>query len=295
MKVRTALGAVQETMLVTLYGRALATRNGGGLLHDPRAVEIVQALDYNFRRFADESQVMGSVLRTRILDDVLRLFVVRFPRATVVEIGAGLNARFERVDNGLVRWVDVDLPDVMDLRRRFFAETARRTMLSASVLDPAWTGAVKRLGPPYVLIAEGVFGYLTEDEVRTALALIAHELPRATVAFDVPGGSAVATRKGRSVCPGLRARLRWTCEDPSQIEQWGLGYRLVESRSLSGASSPLEAPLPFSYQYTMALARILAWPVDAYRLNVYCADGKPSGKPAGHSEEAHAVLRNRSR
>src|SRR5437016_2040171 len=98
MKQSIALGAVQETMLITLYGRALASRAGCKLLRDPRAIEIVEAIDYNVRRFADEAQVLGAMLRTRILDEIAQAFLAWAPGATVVEIGAGLNARFQRLD-----------------------------------------------------------------------------------------------------------------------------------------------------------------------------------------------------
>jgi O-methyltransferase involved in polyketide biosynthesis len=272
MKLPITLGAVQETMLMTLYGRALAARNGDGLLRDPRAVEMVEAIEYDFRRFADEAQVLGAVLRTRILDEIVRVFLAESPRATVVEIGVGLNARFERLDNGIVRWVDVDLPDAMHLRRRFFTETARHAMVASSVLDPVWTDVVKRGRGPYYLIAEGVFGYLREHEAKKALALIAEELPGATIAFDIPGSRSMDARRGHSVWPGLRARIGWVCEDPRQVEQWRLGYRLLDSRSLADVPPPLDRALPFSYRYSIALARVLGWEIDAYRLNIYRAE-----------------------
>jgi NADPH-dependent ferric siderophore reductase len=64
------------------------------------------------------------------------------PAGTVVEVGAGLNTRFERLDNGTIHWVDLDLPDTMDLRRTFFSETDRRRMVAASVADDSWCQTV---------------------------------------------------------------------------------------------------------------------------------------------------------
>jgi O-methyltransferase involved in polyketide biosynthesis len=269
MKQAIALGAVQETMLITLYARALAARSGGALLDDPRAVDIVQALDYDFRRFTDEARGLGAVLRTRVLDEMVRAFLVHVPRATVVEIGAGLNARFERLDNGTLRWVDVDLPDAMRLRRRFFTETACRTMVAASVIDPVWTDVVRSLEGPYLLIAEGVFGYLQEAEVKAAFALIAQTLPGSIVVFDSASSRRPEKRRGHRVWPGLRARSGWVCEDPRQIEGWGLGCCLLDSRSLSEMAATLAHVLPFPIHYSLALARILGWEVDTSRLNAF--------------------------
>ena len=38
----------KETMLVTLYGRALETQSEDPLLRDPAAVEAVRRIDYDF-------------------------------------------------------------------------------------------------------------------------------------------------------------------------------------------------------------------------------------------------------
>ena len=106
------------------------------------------------------------------------------PAATVVEVGTGLNTRFERVDNGQVHWLDVDLPDTIALRRKFFADTARRRMVAASVLDEDWFPAVAQQPGPYFFVAEGVLVYLPEDQVTGALARIAARFGGALLALD---------------------------------------------------------------------------------------------------------------
>ncbi|RZB14166.1 hypothetical protein StrepF001_39995 [Streptomyces sp. F001] len=68
-------------------------------------------------------------------------FLTEHPDGTVVEIGTGLNTRYERVGTGRARWFDLDLPDAIDLRRTFFTDTARRTMIAA-VTDEAWADSV---------------------------------------------------------------------------------------------------------------------------------------------------------
>jgi O-methyltransferase involved in polyketide biosynthesis len=105
-----------------------------------------------------------------MFDVWVRDFLERHPEGTVVEIGAGLNTRFERLDNGR-GWCDLGLPDIVDVRRGFFPDSERRTTLAASVLDPGWIETVRRSPRPYFLVAETVFVYLQEAQVRAALAL----------------------------------------------------------------------------------------------------------------------------
>lgn len=62
----------------------------------------------------------------------------------MIEIGTGLNTRFESVDNGVVRWLDLDLPDTIELRRQFFANTDVATH-RRNERSVAWTATTTRL------------------------------------------------------------------------------------------------------------------------------------------------------
>ena len=132
------LGRVQETALVPLYARALESRRKRPILEDPKAVEIVDSIEWDFRRFGQRRRVVGCSLRSAMFDVWVRDFVLRHPEGTVVEIGAGLNTRFERLDNGSIHWYDLELPDMVELRRRYFSDSERRVTLAASVLDRDW-------------------------------------------------------------------------------------------------------------------------------------------------------------
>ena len=85
------------------------------MLGDRRAAELVDTLDYDFAKFRGPS-LSGSVLRASIFDGYVRSFLAEHPDGTVVDLGCGLSTRFERLDNGRVRWFDLDVPDTMELR-----------------------------------------------------------------------------------------------------------------------------------------------------------------------------------
>ncbi|MFE6645303.1 class I SAM-dependent methyltransferase [Nocardioides sp. NPDC057772] len=147
MKSRVELGAAQETLLIPLYGRAMEMRQRRPWMHDERAVELVESIDYDFAKFKKDSLV-GSVLRGAIFDHWVSEFLREHPGGSVIEIGAGLNTRYERLDNGTARWLEIDLPDAMELRRRFFEDTERRTMHAGSITDPDWVPLVEELPEP---------------------------------------------------------------------------------------------------------------------------------------------------
>ena len=138
MKQTVNLGSVQETLLIPLLSRALETARPNGLLKDPRAVEIVDQLDYDFGKWRGSSSSSLACVRTRIFDEIALRFLELYPDGVIVEIGCGLNTRFERIDNGQARWFELDLDDSIDLRRSFFEDSPRRTMIAGSVFDDDW-------------------------------------------------------------------------------------------------------------------------------------------------------------
>jgi O-methyltransferase involved in polyketide biosynthesis len=263
------LGGVQETALVPLYARALESRRKRPILEDPRAAEIVDSIDWDFRRFGDRRRVVGLSLRSALFDVWVRDFLRRQPEGTVVEIGAGLNTRFERLDNGTVHWYDLDLPDIVDIRRGFFSDSERRITLAASVLDPDWIETVRRSPRPYFLVAETVFPYLEEAQVRGALGQIASGLPQGTVALDTLGRRAVESGNRDHARLNLAARFAWVCEDPIEIEHWNIGLQLRESRTVADVPDSLRPRLPLSLRASLwFLGRFFPKQMKMYQLCV---------------------------
>ena len=115
------LNGVAETLLITLYARAVESQRPDALIKDDKAVAIVKQMDCDFSRLKlhghDEIAV---ILRMRKFDRHVQEFLTRNPNAVVVHIGCGLDTRFERVDNGRVEWFDLDLPEVIEPRLSAF-------------------------------------------------------------------------------------------------------------------------------------------------------------------------------
>lgn len=242
--IEVALGAAQETLLVPLYGRAELTRQGSTLVDDPKAVEMVEAIDYDFSRFDGSMSLIGSVLRTRIFDHWIGRWLDAHPTGTVVEIGAGLNTRFERLDNGQAHWFEVDLPDVIDLRRRFFADTERRTMLAASVLDDDWIDTVAATSGPWFLVAEAVLIYLPEPEVRAAVARLAARFPGSLLAFDTWSTWMRDHQDEHDAISQMDARFEWFCDDIGDLAGEGVTIETLESCTFVDAPAEVLALLP---------------------------------------------------
>ncbi|BBY63717.1 class I SAM-dependent methyltransferase [Mycolicibacterium helvum] len=266
-KIRPELGEVQETLLIPLYGRARDAASRHPVINDRWARDLVDRIDYDFTAFRGGS-LPGSVLRTAVFDGWVRRFLDDHPAGTVVDVGTGLNTRFERVDNGSVRWFDLDLPDSIQLRRNFFSDTDRRTMLAGSVLDTDWYDAVTAAPGPYLFVVEAVLVYLREAQVGNVLAQLAQRFPESLIAFDTAGPKMIANQKRGGAMKAVDARMQWTCGDPRALEKWGL--RLLDSRTLASPQPEVAAKLPARYRCALPiLARIAPGIVGSYRLNLY--------------------------
>ncbi|MCL7430350.1 class I SAM-dependent methyltransferase [Streptomyces sp. YS415] len=264
------LGTVQETLLIPLYGRAVENRKEEPVLRDPRAEEIVDAIDYDFTRFDNLPSLLGTVLRTTLFDHWVADFLTRHPTGTVVEIGTGLNTRYERVDNGQARWFESDLPDVIELRRAFFDDTPRRTAIAASVTDRTWAETVAaRSDGPYLFAAEAVLPFLPADEVRRVVDLIAETFPGSLLALDTAGTAIIGGQEQHDALSKVEARMQWACDDPAEITAWRPGARLLTTCTLTTLPTPLHDRLPAADREMLAnLAGQRLSQVEEYRLNL---------------------------
>ena len=138
-RIAVDLSGTPETLLWNLGRRAAAARARRPLLKDPRAVEIVDRLDYDF---GDASRGAGwHAVRVATFDAAIRRFLARHPSGPVVALGEGLETQFWRVDNGRMRWISVDLPEALELRRKLLPEGPRQA-------QPRWISARYRLARP---------------------------------------------------------------------------------------------------------------------------------------------------
>jgi O-methyltransferase involved in polyketide biosynthesis len=239
-----SLGTAQETLLVPLYGRATMTRQGSDLIDDHKAVEMIEAIDYDFARFDGSMSLVGSVLRTRIFDRWIARWLEANPTGTVVEIGAGLNTRFERLDNGTARWFELDLAEVISLRRRFFRDTDRRTMLAASVLDDAWHDTVAATGGPWFFAAEAVLIYLEPSEVESVLGAIGRRFPASPFALDTWTTWMRDHQDEHDTISQLDSSFTWFCDDLAQLDIGGVDLTVQESFTFVDAPTEILDLLP---------------------------------------------------
>jgi len=228
-----ALSGVAETLLIPLYNRAIESQRPDAIMKDEKAVALVTQMSYDFDQVRKirmtEGNKVARIMLTREMDRYARDFLSRHPEAVVVHIGCGLDSRFERVDNGRVEWYDLDLPDVIGLRRKFIGDEGERYhLLGCSVLEDAWLEAVKvHSQRPFLFLAENVFVYFMEAQVKSLVLRLRDHFPGAELVFDgwTPFFVWLGNRQlSSSKFAGL---LHWGFWRSQALEGWGEGIHML--------------------------------------------------------------------
>lgn len=236
-KIAIELGNVQKTLLLPLWGRAMESQKEKALLNDKTAVEIIQKIDYDFETLLkgiNEVSVMGWVCRSLLMDEAIRGFIARHPGATVVNIGCGLDTTFERIDNGYIRWFDLDLPDTIELRRKFIKETGRRKFIVSSFLDEDW---LKKLvvADNILFVSAGVFYYFEEKQIQSFFQRVADLFPGCEMVFDAstPIGIKMANKMViKNAGLDERSYLKWGLKKSVVLQNWDNRIKIIKQQSL---------------------------------------------------------------
>ncbi|MEV7970217.1 class I SAM-dependent methyltransferase [Sphaerisporangium sp. NPDC088356] len=205
---------VAWTLVGTLYLRAWESRLPTPILGDHYAAEAIERIDYDFpklkRQVRPGSNQFLVGLRARQLDDWSTTFLTEHPDAVVLQLGCGLDSRMLRLDpQGTRDWFDLDIPQVIDLRRQLYPERGRYQMIGASVTDDGWLEAIPA-DRPVLIIAEGLLPYLTLTEVRSLLQRLTDHFPSGELIFD-----ALTPRIVR-----MLKHFQWSPRDAKEIERW---------------------------------------------------------------------------
>jgi O-methyltransferase involved in polyketide biosynthesis len=225
------LQGVPETLLIPLFVRATESQRPDAMLKDEKAVEMVRRIDFDFSRIKLQGHdLLGLILRVREFDRFVRNFLEAHPDGVVVHIGCGLDTRFERVDNGRVEWYDLDLPEVVDLRRKLIrSDVGRYHLLDCSVFDPAWMEMVSAHYPrPFLFIAEGVFPYFEVPQIRSLVQKLHTAFPGAELVFDAHRPWVIQTDNWQLALSKVKARLHFALKHGRDVEAWGDGIRMLE-------------------------------------------------------------------
>lgn len=276
MELKALINEISQTAFLTLQCHAMDARSDRPLLNDRSAVQTLEELKAAFgstsaklykRIMNDRVQknlVVHIVLRAKRYDDYIRDYLDRYPDAAVVNIGCGLDNRFGRIDNGRASFYDLDLPDIMNIKKQIFPPRERYKQISQSVFTYDWLDQID--GPNVILVAEGVFMYCEERDVKQLFHQFSTRLQNPEIVLEVVNRKWLSgwRRKAMEIKMKKEMRLgedtlfKFGISDSDEIETWHPGYRLLDEWSYF--DSP-EGPFILRFFRHMDALRKVQWTV----------------------------------
>ncbi|MDO5338142.1 MAG: class I SAM-dependent methyltransferase [Eubacteriales bacterium] len=223
---------VPETMLQTLFARAAHSQKRDHKFYDKKAIEIVKQLDYDFSKAEkDAAMSSGVIARTILLDRMVGAFLEENLDVTVVNIACGLDTRVYRLDNGQVRWYNLDLPEVIEIRRRFLYEQGRISTIAKSAMDESWASEIEDPTGRVLVVIEGLVMYLTETDVRKILSIICSRFKHAEIIMETMNPFIMRHMKEKSI-EASKARFTWGLKNGKELERMSPELTWIKDVSL---------------------------------------------------------------
>jgi len=235
----TTLRGVSETALLTLRSRANEARRDDAIIDDPMAIRLMDTIDYDFAKFGIPSR-QDLAVRALAFDHSTRRYLATHPSATVVALAEGLQTSFHRLDAAGVgdqfRWLTVDLPPIIELRKRLLPPSPRVSVCAQSALDFSWMDRVDPSDGVFIT-AEGVLMYLERDEVLGLISECAARFPGGQMMFDLPPPWFAAMLRR-----GIRTSLKYRA--PPMPFTMSVGELADLVNSVPGIRAVHDMPLP---------------------------------------------------
>jgi len=257
---------ISSTMLLTLYCRAAESQSPDPVINDPEAVRITSILnsrlagseDRMYRELGqgklDRKLMLFISLRARKFDGYARAFLLSNPGGTIINLGCGLDTRFWRIDNGVMSFYDLDLPEVIEIKKKLCRETERYHMIASSVLDYNWLSLLKNQAVgPVLFLAEGLFMYLEKKDVRELVLKLQSGYPGSELVCEVVNESVahgwlkalMDMRMHKQLHVGGGATFLSGIKDGREMESWSPGIKLMDEWSYFDSTEKKLGPVRF--------------------------------------------------
>ena len=234
-KIPAALSGVAETLLISLAARAADAASPDPILGDPYAKATLDKLEYDAQRARLSLLDAGGVaLRTRQLDQWTASFLHDHPCCTVLHLACGLDSRMQRVGWGSdVRWIDVDLPEVIALRQQIMPASfpdRDYLLVGARVTDKAWLEGIPA-DRPTIIVMEGLLSYLMEEDVEILLSRLVDRFGEGELLFECINSTVLASLQKRNLksVEQTGAAFHWAVDDLSKVRELHPNLDLLET------------------------------------------------------------------
>jgi O-methyltransferase involved in polyketide biosynthesis len=241
------ISPVSRTAILTLVCRVVESEKENCIFNDPMAVlclerlmsissEAEKNLIIKWKKMYGGMQARDAkarILTVMSFDSIANLFISTHPGCTVINLACGFDTRFWRISNENCRYIELDLPEMIALKREILKDRLGYELIGCSVLDTSWIDHVTSNGNSnFLLLAEGLFYYLPKQEAIRLLQGIARRFNRSQLVLDMAPEKYTKGLWKRllfleSRVWGIDVSFVFGITNPRDIESYGNGFKVI--------------------------------------------------------------------
>jgi O-methyltransferase involved in polyketide biosynthesis len=242
------LSQVSRTAILLLICRVVVAEKDKAVFNDPMAVlsleRLMSLVSEEDRRWINSKKRMyagiqgrdakAGAQRGRAFDNAANRFIAANPQCTVINLACGFDTRFWRIENEKCALIEIDLPEVIQLKKEILKDHLTYEVIGSSVLDTAWIDKVTLNGNTgFLLLAEGLFMWLPPPDAKRLFKEIGEKFYRSQLVLDM-----VPVRYTKGIWKSLfrlHARIEWGLDvawlfgikHPRDIEAYSNGLKVI--------------------------------------------------------------------
>lgn len=217
------MNSVNKTLYIPLYGKSYVSKKGL-FLEDPKAEEIWEAEGFALKGKAKSKWLayyMG--IRAAVFDQWLRQKMEEYPNAAVIHIGCGMDSRVIRVGTEHHKWYDVDFSEVIEERKRYYAESDHYKMIAADIRENKWLLSIPQTQCA-IVVMEGVSMYLTAEQMQHFLDHMCAHFENLTLLVDCYTSFAAKMSKRRNPINDVGVTEVYGIDHPQAYQSQALAF-----------------------------------------------------------------------
>lgn len=225
MRKKLNRNSVEHTLIIPLWTRALAEKKLPGLLPDHDAKMILRALGKKrppHPLYYMQCASLTGAIRQYDLACEIKSYLANHPRATIVELGAGLSClrRQMKIENNA--WINLDLPDVIRMRNAYIPAGKNERNIACDLTSPVWLDGIPfDASKGIILLAAGVLQYFTNETVRRLVCNMAERFPGGAFVFDIVTSKGLRNGNTTVKSAGNATRLLFSMNDAqAEMSRW---------------------------------------------------------------------------
>lgn len=223
------LTSVEKTLFIPLLGKAGDYNEKFSILADKKANEIISTINYDFSSMK-ENNIANSIasLRAKIIDNLVKEFIMPNKENVVLHLGCGLDSRYNRIGIKNIYWYDIDFKEVIDIRKKYFQETEYYHLIASSILEKDWLKTIPKGKDNYIVVAEGVFQYIEVAKIKELIQILRENIGEYYLQFDAMGKAAIKKLKNDKFVKDEGIKIHFAADDENEVLAWDRGIKFIK-------------------------------------------------------------------